>query len=118
MAFVAEHAHRFGVEPICRVLTAHGVKIAPSGYYAHRKRPPSARAVRDEAVLARIRAVHADPELGRGLYRVRKVVAQLAREGGVDGVAVSHRKVERLMRQDGLRGVRRTAAAPPVVPRA
>lgn len=107
MAFVAEHAVRFGVEPICRVLTAHGVKIAPSGYYAHLKRPPSARARRDEAVLARVRIVHGAPELGRGLYGVRKVTAQLAREGGVDGRAVSHRTVERLMRADGLRGVRR-----------
>jgi putative transposase len=65
------------------------------------------RAVRDEAVLARIRVVHSDPKLGRGLYGVRKVVAQLAREGGVNGLAVSRRKVERLMRADGLRGVRR-----------
>ena len=107
MAFVAQHASRFGVEPICRVLTAHGVKIAPSSYYAHRNRPPSARAVRDAVVLERIRHVHADPELGRGVYGVRKVTAQLAREGGVDGAPVSHRQVERLMRTDGLRGVRR-----------
>jgi len=35
VAFVAEHAGRFGVEPICRVLTAHGVTIARVGYYAH-----------------------------------------------------------------------------------
>ena len=95
MAFVAEHARRFGVEPICRVLSAHGVKIAPSGYYAHLKRPLSARAVRDQAVLARIRTVHGDPEIGRGLYGVRKVVAQLVREGGVAGLPVSRRKVER-----------------------
>jgi putative transposase len=124
VAFVAQRAGRFGVEPICRVLSAHGVKIAPSGYYAHLRRPPSARAVRDAVVLGRIRQVHADPELGRGLYGVRKVTAQLVREGGVDGLAVSHRKVERLMRTAGLRGVRRgkqfvttkpdgTAARPP-----
>lgn len=37
-----------GVEPVCRVLTAHGVKIAPSSYYAAKKREsePSERAVR------------------------------------------------------------------------
>ena len=103
MAFVAEHAGRFGVEPICRVLNTHGVKIAPSGYYAHLSRPPSARTLRDAAVLDRIRIVHADPEIGRGLYGVRKVVAQIAREGGVAGLPVSRRKVERLMRENGLR---------------
>ncbi|MFJ9843296.1 hypothetical protein ACIRYZ_23050, partial [Kitasatospora sp. NPDC101155] len=31
-----------GVEPICRVLTEHGCSIAPSTYYAHRKRVASA----------------------------------------------------------------------------
>ena len=40
----AAHKDRFGVEPICRVLFEHGVKIAPSTYYAHQSRPPSARA--------------------------------------------------------------------------
>ncbi len=48
--YVDGHRSEFGVEPICRVLTAHGVKIAPSTYYAARCRPPSARAVRDVAL--------------------------------------------------------------------
>jgi putative transposase len=35
VAFIDEHRDRFGgVEPICRVLTQHGCKIAPSTYYA------------------------------------------------------------------------------------
>jgi len=38
---------------------------------------------------------------------VRKVHAQLAREGGVEGRPVSRRLVERLMRQAGLQGARR-----------
>ena len=29
-AFIDDHKDRFGVEPICRVLRGHGVKIAPS----------------------------------------------------------------------------------------
>ena len=93
MAFVDDHKERFGVEPICRVLTEHGVKIAPNSYYAHKKRPPSMRSVRDERVLAEIVRVHTDPEIGRGLYGVRKVQAALAREGGVDGRPVSRRQV-------------------------
>jgi len=32
VAFIDDHRDRFGVEPICRVLTEHGVKIAPSTY--------------------------------------------------------------------------------------
>lgn len=45
MRFIDEHKHRFGgVEPICRVLRAHGLQIAPSGYWAAKARPPSARA--------------------------------------------------------------------------
>jgi putative transposase len=52
--FIDQHRGRFWVEPICRVLTEHGVKIAPSGYYAATTRPPSVRAVRDQAVLAAI----------------------------------------------------------------
>ena len=47
MRFISEHKSRFGVEPICRVLTDHGVPIAPSTYYDAIRRPPSARAVRD-----------------------------------------------------------------------
>ena len=107
MAFIEEVRDRFGVEPICRVLTQHGIKIAPSGYYAHRSRPPSVRAARDAAVLAEIVRVHGDPQLGRGLYGARKVYHQLRRQGGVDGRPVARCTVERLMRTAGLQGVRR-----------
>jgi putative transposase len=107
VAFIEAHRERFGVEPVCRVLTKHGVKIAPSSFYAARDRPRCARAVRDEVVLAEIRRLHADPERGRGLYGARKVWHQLRRQSGVDGVAVARCTVERLMRQAGLRGARR-----------
>jgi putative transposase len=107
VAFIDAHKSRFGVEPICRVLTQHGVQVAPSGYYAHHTRPASARAHRDQVVLAAIERIYHDPKLGRGLYGARKVWHQLRREGGVDGVAVPRCQVERLMRTAGLRGVRR-----------
>lgn len=104
MAFIDAHREQFGVEPICRVLTEHGVKIAPSSYYAHRSRPPSPRAVRDAVVLAEIERIYHDPKLGRGLYGARKVYHQLRREGGVDATPVPRCRVERLMRAAGLRG--------------
>jgi putative transposase len=77
--------------------------IAPSTYYAvkKREREPSARALRDAELLVEIRRVH--EENNNGTYGARKVWLQLRREG----IVVARCTVERLMRQDGLRGVRR-----------
>jgi putative transposase len=126
--FIAAHAARrssdglrFGVEPICTVLSEHGIKIAPSTYYAAVSRAPSARAVHDAAVLAQIRRIHADRKLGRGLYGARKVWATLRRQAaeGVESVValgpVPRCQVERLMRADGLRGA--TWRRPPATTR-
>jgi putative transposase len=112
-AFLDDVKDRFGVEPVCRVLSEHGVQIAPSTYYAARCRPLSARARRDEVVLAEVRRVWADRELGRGLAGARKVYHLLRRAGGVDsGDGLGKRpvprcQVERLMRAAGLQGARR-----------
>lgn len=91
----------FGVEPICKVLAAAGVAIAPSSYYAAKHRPPSARSRRDERVKTEIVRVHAE---NFAVYGADKVWAQLRREGGVDGRPVARCTVERLMRELGLRG--------------
>lgn len=90
----------FGVEPICRILTSHGLKIATSTYYAARKRAPSARSVRDAELKTQISRVHAD---NFSVYGVRKVWRQLHREG----IPVARCTVARLMRDLGLQGVRR-----------
>jgi len=109
--FIDEYRDRFGVEPICTVLTEHGCKIAPSTYYAHRRRQASDRSVRDALVLAQLERIYADPKIGRGVYGVRKVWAQwrreLARELVPEVVAlgpVPRCQIERLMRAAGLRG--------------
>jgi putative transposase len=113
--FIEEHRHdrfttglgrdggEFGVEPICRVLSEHGCQVAPQTYYAARKRPLSARAVRDAELRAQIRRVHGE---NYGVYGVRKVWRQLAREG----TEVARCTVERLMRTDGLAGAVRGAS--------
>ena len=105
------HKERFGVEPICAVLREQGWPIAPSTYYAHKTRPPSARARRDEHVLAEIRRVHSERTIGRGLYGARKVWSHLRHEydhGQHPELGpVPRCQVERLMRLDGLRGARR-----------
>ena len=49
-----DHRDRFGVEQIRRVLSEHGVKIAPNNYYAHKRRVPTACAAWDARVLAEI----------------------------------------------------------------
>jgi putative transposase len=98
--FISEHKQRFGVEPICRVLTQHGWPIAPSTYYDAVSRAPSARARRDELLKAAIARVHAD---NYGVYGARKVWLQLNREG----TEVARCTVARLMRDLGLRGARR-----------
>jgi putative transposase len=101
--FIDSHKGRFGVEPVCRVLKAHGVKIAPSTYYAHKKRPASARALRDAHLSELVEMVFFDPAKGRGVAGVRKVWHYLLR----DGHQVAQCTVERLMRELGLKGVRR-----------
>ncbi len=60
--FIDAHRDRFGVEPICRVLTEHDCKIASSTYYAFKKRPASARSVSDAGWLIEIERVHGDHE--------------------------------------------------------
>ena len=100
MKFISDHKSRFGVEPICRVLTEHGVPIAPSTYYDAIRRPPSARAVRDERLKAHITRLHAD---NYSVYGARKVWLALNRAG----TPVARCTVERLMGELGLHGARR-----------
>jgi putative transposase len=99
--FIDEHKARFGgVEPICRALSGHGLKIAASTYYKVKALPPSARSVDDARLTEQIRRVHAD---NYGVYGARKIWRQLRREGH----RVARCTVERLMREAGLRGVLR-----------
>lgn len=74
VAFIDEHKERFGVEPICRVLSQAGWQVAPSTYYAakNRQRRPSARARRDEALKQEIIRVWTDKRQGRRLYGARR----------------------------------------------
>ena len=55
-------------------------QIAPSTYYAHRTRPPSARAVRDAELVPKIAKLH---EENFCVYGARKVHAELNREGRI-----------------------------------
>jgi putative transposase len=91
-----------GVEPICAVLTEHGMKIAPSTYYAAKSRPPSPRAVSDAALLEVIVDLW---NRNRGIYGVLKMWHALRREGH----QVGRDRVARLMRKAGISGIVRGA---------
>jgi putative transposase len=98
--FIEAHKGRFGVAPICRVLTEHGCTIAPSTYYDAKARPLSRRSLRDEQLKVEIARVHA---ANYGVYGPRKVWLALNREG----IEVARCTVERLMNVLGLQGIRR-----------
>jgi len=93
--YVEERRDAFGVEPICSAL---GVPV--STYYARRSRKPSRRALADREL---IKEIHAAREGYRRVYGVRKTWKQLKRRE----VEVGRDRVARLMRQEGLEGVRR-----------
>ena len=97
IAFIDDHRHVYGVEPICRVLP-----IALSTYWAHvaRRADPArlpTRARSDAALATEIRRVFED---NFQVWGVRKVWRQLRREG-IDAARCT---VARLMRQMGLKG--------------
>lgn len=85
----------FAVRTMCRVFG-----VSPSGFYAWNARAPSARALRDAQLTARIRHYHAK---SRGIYGAPKIQADLRDEGE----HVGKKRVARLMKADGLEGVSR-----------
>jgi transposase InsO family protein len=107
--FIDQHRDTFGVEPICKTL-----QIAPSGYRRHaaQQRSPTlrcARAQRDEALLPQIEHVW---QTNMQVYGADKVWHQLNREG----VQVARCTVERLMKREGLHGVRRGKVVRTTIP--
>jgi putative transposase len=106
------------VRALCRVLG-----VSPSGYYAWRKRQPSARTRADEHLRVQVALIH---HASRGTYGAPRIHAELA----ATGTGCGRKRVARLMRQAGLVGCQRrrkvtttwrdptTLAAPDLVQRA
>jgi putative transposase len=95
--YIEERRETFGVEPICRVL-----ELPVSSFYARRSREPSRRELADRELVAEIQAARSGY---RSVYGVRKTWKELRRRG----VEVGRDRVARLMRSEGLEGVRRGA---------
>lgn len=77
---------------LCRLF-----EVTRAGYYAWRQRPTSLRQVQDRVLLEEMRAIF---EASRGTYGSPRVHHTLTRRGH----RVSRRRIERLMRDAGLRG--------------
>jgi putative transposase len=77
---------------MCRV-----VGVSPAGFYAWRRRAPSAHAIADERLMLNIRVAHERSDETYGAPRVH-------RELRADGIRVGKKRVARLMRADGLAG--------------
>jgi putative transposase len=125
VAFIDSVKDRFGVEPVCRVLSQLVCPIGPSTYYAAKARPPSARRARDEEIKEVLARVWHDPDGGRELLGARKMWRLMRNlRITVDGAAVARCTIERLMRELGLVGARRgdsfykTTCADPAAQRA
>lgn len=97
--YIDEYRLRFGVDPICTVLREHGIKIAPSTYYAAKKRGKVSAAALDEAYAAN--TVHRLYLANRGLYGVRKLWHSMKRAGH----DIGRDQVGRLMAICGAAGV-------------
>lgn len=74
--------------------------VSRSGFYAHHIRPPSARSMADKALSERITKIH---EASKETYGAPRIHAELIDEGTSTG----RKRVERLMKANGLRGVSR-----------
>ncbi len=101
VAFIAAHRScdsgglRWGVEPICETL-----QVAPSTYYSAKTRPPSARAIRDAALIPLLVALWAKNYSVYGRRKLTKAARRAGHNLGRDQVA-------RLMRTAGIRGASR-----------
>jgi putative transposase len=97
VAYISCHRDRFGVEPICAVLSEHGIQIAPSTYYARLKAPVTAAELEDAYLVNALVDLH---RANWGVYGARKLW-HAARRGGLQ---VGRDQVGRLMGIGGITG--------------
>lgn len=92
---MSEHRTEHRITMMSRLLG-----VSASGYYAWKQREPSARALANHELLARLRTIHA---VSRETYGTPRMIEELRAQG----VVVGHNRVARLMRAAGLVGASR-----------
>jgi putative transposase len=92
-AFIEQHVCIFPVRLMCRVL-----EVSPSGFYAWRSRPESARAADNRQLLVDLRRLQSQHH---GRYGSPRMHAALR----ADGRGYSRGRVERMMRRHGIRAL-------------
>jgi transposase InsO family protein len=93
-AFVEKHRNSIPTDRLCRI-----VDVTPRGYRAWRSRPASQRQREDLVLLAHIREQHRLSLNSYGRPRMTEELKELGLDAG-------HRRVGRLMRQNGISVVR------------
>lgn len=92
--FIAAEKANYPISLMSRMLG-----VNRQAFHAWERRPPSQRALEDAFLTERIREIH---RAARGVYGARRIHAEL-RMG--EGVRVSRKRVERLMREAGISGL-------------
>jgi len=95
VAFIDDNRGDFGVEPICTTL-----QVAPSTYYDNKRRPLSARAIRDAVLMPILLALWVANRKVYGAHKLWKAARRAGHDIGRDQTA-------RLMRRLDIRGVSR-----------
>jgi putative transposase len=91
-AFIASKEVAFPVDAMCRVLD-----VSRSGYYAWKRRPEPIKKTQDAQLAVEIAGTH---KRSRGIYGSPRVHRDLKARG----IRVGKKRIERLMRESGLRG--------------
>jgi len=77
-AFIDAHRDRFGVAPIRRALSVHGIQFAPRTYWAHLKAAPSKRALWDATITGVLAGIYeTGPDGRRPPHRPLRTLADL-----------------------------------------
>jgi putative transposase len=92
--FIFEHKKEFSIKAMCRLL-----EVSASGYYQWRSHHNSNRAHEDDRLLCKIRTLHSESRQNYGSPKIYRLLRR-------SGEECNHKRVERLMRENGIRAKR------------